>query len=36
MDHVAHRILVVDGVNVELTKNASEVGYARFLYAVRR
>lgn len=23
-------------VNVELTKNAAEIGYARFLYAVRR
>ena len=27
---------VVAWVNVELTKNASELGYARFLYAVRR
>ncbi len=27
---------VVAWVNVELTKNASEIGYARFLYAVRR
>ena len=26
---------VVAWVNVELTKNASEIGYARFLYAVR-
>jgi len=27
---------VVAWVNVELTKNAAEIGYARFLYAVRR
>src|SRR5213595_2689340 len=27
---------VIAWVNVELTKNAAEVGYARFLYAVRR
>jgi len=27
---------VVAWVNTELTKNASELGYARFLYAVRR
>ncbi len=27
---------VVAWVNVELTKNAAELGYARFLYAVRR
>jgi hypothetical protein len=27
---------VVAWVNVELTKSASELGYARFLYAVRR
>ena len=27
---------VVAWVNIELTKNASELGYARFLYAVRR
>ena len=26
---------VVGWVNVELTKNAAEIGYARFLYAVR-
>jgi hypothetical protein len=26
---------VVAWVNVELTKNAAEIGYARFLYAVR-
>ena len=26
---------VIAWVNVELTKNASEIGYARFLYAVR-
>jgi hypothetical protein len=26
---------VVAWVNIELTKNASEIGYARFLYAVR-
>jgi hypothetical protein len=27
---------VVAWVNIELTKNASEIGYARFLYAVRK
>jgi hypothetical protein len=27
---------VIAWVNVELTKNAAEIGYARFLYAVRR
>jgi hypothetical protein len=27
---------VVAWVNLELTKNAAEIGYARFLYAVRR
>ncbi len=27
---------VVAWVNIELTKNAAEVGYARFLYAVRK
>jgi fructose-1,6-bisphosphatase len=27
---------VVAWVNVELTKNAAEIGYARFLYAVRQ
>ena len=27
---------VVAWVNVELTKNAAEIGYARFLYAVRK
>lgn len=27
---------VIAWANVELTKNASEVGYARFLYAVRK
>jgi DinB family protein len=27
---------VVAWVNIELTKNAAELGYARFLYAVRR
>jgi hypothetical protein len=27
---------VVAWANIELTKNASEIGYARFLYAVRR
>ena len=27
---------VLAWVNVELTKNASELGYARFLYATRR
>src|SRR2546426_4806610 len=27
---------VIAWVNVELTKNAAEVGYARFLYAVRQ
>jgi len=27
---------VVAWVNIELTKNAAEIGYARFLYAVRR
>jgi hypothetical protein len=26
---------VIAWVNVELTKNAAEIGYARFLYAVR-
>ena len=26
---------VLAWVNVELTKNAAEIGYARFLYAVR-
>jgi hypothetical protein len=26
---------VVSWVNIELTKNAAEIGYARFLYAVR-
>ena len=26
---------VVAWANVELTKNAAEIGYARFLYAVR-
>ena len=26
---------VVAWVNVELTKNAAEIGYARFLYALR-
>jgi hypothetical protein len=27
---------VIAWVNIELTKNASELGYARFLYATRR
>jgi hypothetical protein len=27
---------VLAWVNLELTKNAAEIGYARFLYAVRR
>jgi hypothetical protein len=27
---------VIAWVNVELTKNAAEIGYARFLYAVGR
>ena len=27
---------VIAWVNVELTKNAAEIGYARFLYAVTR